>query len=101
MYIKNGLYTTWKGMNLTRSRRTPTSRYSRITEYLRVNGPSTKSQVLYDVFGKTVRNSPGIGLLNRTPDSVTRGWGTYVWNLMVKNNDVKMTRVGNRVYYSV
>ena len=39
------------GLNLNKSIGNPTSRFEKIREYLRVNGPSTKKDILYYVFG--------------------------------------------------
>jgi hypothetical protein len=96
--MKNGIYTTLNGMNLKKSRLTPSSRYTRVKEYLRINGPSTKAEIIRNVFGKTVVN---VSARDNTAGEISRGWGTYLWSLMVKNNDVKKERVGRRVYYSV
>jgi hypothetical protein len=113
MYRNNttGLLTTHNGMNLSKSRSNPNSRYNRIVEYIRKNGPSTKVDILRDVFGKVVvPNTTKVHSYTRagnwyripgTENWVTRGWGTYVWGLMVANGDLIMTRKGNKVHYSL
>ena len=53
-----------------------------------------KVDILRDVFGKTIGRDFRGG-------EVTRGWGTYLFTLSVRNGYVKMVRRGNRVFYSV
>lgn len=108
---QTNLLTTHNGMNLSKSRNNPNSRYSRIVEYIRKNGSSTKADVLRNVFGKiVVPNTAKVHSytpsgqwyrITGTENWVTRGWGTYVWNLMVANGDLIKTRKGNKVHYSL
>lgn len=81
------------GLNFSRSVGVPTSRLERIREYLRVNGPSTKKDILRDVFGKTIGSYSTGG--------VTMGWGSYVFGLGVKNGFFKKTRKGGTTYWSL
>lgn len=93
------------GLNLSKSIHNPNSRFRRMMDYLKVKGEATKEEILRDVFGKTLGKSSwewnGSQLVNRTPNVVTRGWGTYVFTLSIANGYVKKVRRGNRVFYSV
>ena len=91
---QNGLFTTANGMNLTKSRNNPNSRYNRVINYLRnhLTGEATKREMLENIFGLTV---------GQYPHGVSRGWGSSFWSLMVANGDLKMTRKGNNVFYSI
>lgn len=80
------------GLNFSRSVGNPNSRIERIREYLRVNGPSTKKDILYYVFGKNI---------GRYPNGVTRGWGAYVFGLGVKCGYLTKTRKGGTTYWSL
>lgn len=79
------------GLNFSRSVGNPNSRLEKIREYLRVNGPSTKKDILYYVFGKTI---------GHYPNGVTMGWGAYVFGLGVKNGFFTKTRKGGTTYWS-
>lgn len=81
------------GLNLSKSIGNPNSRFERIREYLRTNGPSTKKDILYYVFGKTV-GPFGTGM-------VTMGWGSYVFGLGVKNGYFTKTQKGGTTYWSL
>ena len=83
-----------KGLNLSKSIHNPKSRFRRMMDYLSVKGEATKVDILRDVFGKTIGRDFRGG-------EVTRGWGTYLFTLSVRNGYVKMVRRGNRVFYSV
>lgn len=82
------------GLNLSKSIHNPKSRFRRMMDYLSVKGEATKVDILRDVFGKTIGDDFRNG-------EVTRGWGTYLFTLSVRNGYVKMVRRGNRVFYSV
>lgn len=82
------------GLNLSRSIHNPKSRFRRMMDYLSVKGEATKEEILRDVFGKTIGKDWKNG-------DVTRGWGSYVFILSVRNGYVKKVRRGNRVFYSV
>jgi len=82
------------GLNLSKSIHNPKSRFRRMMDYLSVKGEVTKVDILRDVFGKTIGRDFRGG-------EVTRGWGTYLFTLSVRNGYVKMVRRGNRVFYSV
>ena len=82
------------GLNLSKSIHNPKSRFRRMMDYLSVKGEATKVDILRDVFGKTIGRDFRGG-------EVTRGWGTYLFTLSVRNGYVKMVRRGNRVFYSV
>jgi len=90
------MFTAPNGMNFSRSVNNPTSRLNRIRDYLITNGPQTKRNILYNVFGKSL---PTRRYYN--PDNVTRGWGTYVFGLAVKYGYFTKVRRDNSVYWSV
>jgi hypothetical protein len=96
MYVchMTGRWTAANGMNLSKSKTNPNSRYSRIINYLRNHpmGEATKVELLENVFGRTI---------GHYPHGVSRGWGSYVWSLMVRNGDLVMTRKNRRVLYSL
>ena len=93
------------GLNLSRSVTNPTSRFSRMMDYLSFKGEATREEIIRDVFGKTYgvphstyTNSVRVKL---TPNVVTRGWACYLFTLSVKYGYVKKVRRGNKVFYSV
>jgi hypothetical protein len=86
------------GLNFSRSIHNPNSRLNRLRSYLSVKGEATKGEILRDVFGKVLDNSTSY--LNRHPDSVTSGWGTYLFNYGVRHGFFKKVRRGNKVYWS-
>ena len=81
------------GLNLNKSIGNPNSRFEKVREYLRVNGPSTKKDILYYVFGRTVQPFG--------QNSVTMGWGSYVFGLGVKYGYFKKIRKNNTTYWSL
>ncbi len=66
------------GLNLSKSIHNPKSRFRRMMDYLSVKGEATKVDILRDVFGKTIGRDFRGG-------EVTRGWGTYLFTLSVRN----------------
>ena len=83
------------GLNLTRSITNPLSRFNKVRDYLLVKGEATKVEILRDVFGKVV------GTNGWRAGEVTRGWGSYLFVLSVKNGYFTKVRRGNNVFYSV
>lgn len=79
-------------MNLRKSIMNKNSRFSRIHEYLQTFGPSTKKQILRDVFGVDV---------GHLPDQRTRGWASYVFSLGVAHGHFRKVRKGNTVLWSI
>lgn len=84
--------TAANGLNLSKSIGNPTSRFERIREYLRVNGPSTKRDILKNVFGKTIGQYSNGG--------VTMGWGSYVFGLGVKYGYFRKEQKNGTTYWS-
>lgn len=100
-------FTAPNGLNLSRSVHNPNSRFRRMVDYLSVNGEATREEILRDVFGKTIGN-PSFHLdkttgkyVSHTPNLVSRGWASYLFNISVQNGYVRKVRRGNRVFYSV
>jgi len=91
--------TAWNGLNFSRSVGNPQSRLERVREYLRVNGPRTKREILRDVFGRTLDNVNPIRF--RSPNSVTSSWGTYLFGYGVRHGFFRKERKGNITYWSV
>jgi hypothetical protein len=101
--VKSRKWTDWKGtvhilpfgeiapngMTFKNSVSNPNSRLSRLVNYLRKNGPTTKEVILRDVFGKTM----GKG--------VTRGWGAYLFQYGRKVGFISYTRSGKSGVWSV
>ncbi len=80
------------GLNLSKSIGNPNSRFEKIRQYLRINGPTTKKDILYYVFGKTVGPfGPGV---------VTIGWGSYVFGLGVKYGYFRKEQKNGTTYWS-
>jgi hypothetical protein len=95
------------GLNLSRSVHNPKSRFRRMVDYLVVKGEATREEILRDVFGKTIGN-PSFHLdkvtgkvVCSTPNVVSRGWGSYLFNISVQYGYINKIRRGNRVFYSV
>jgi len=86
--IANGIPTAPNGMNLNRSIGNPNSRFERIRTFLAYEGPSTKRDILFRVFGKTV---PAVSL----------GWASYVFNLGVKQGYWYPVRKDRTVYWTL
>jgi hypothetical protein len=98
----NGVYTAFNGMDLSKSRSNPNSRYNKILDYLKAHGASTKARMMYDIFGLVTEDNKAYNYYpTNNHKIVTRGWGTYVWTLMVLNGELVKTRIGNRVVYTV
>ncbi len=99
--------TAWNGLNFSRSVGNPTSRLERVREYLRVNGPRSKREILRDVFGKTLgKTSWGWNPVTqrmecKNPNVVTSGWGTYLFGYGVRHGFFRKERKGNVTYWSV
>lgn len=78
------------GFNFVRSVGVPTSRLERVREYLRVNGPRTKRDILRDVFG----------IVNPSSSDV-RGYHVYVFTYGVRNGFFTKERKGNVTYWNI
>lgn len=84
------MLTALNGLNFVRSVGVPTSRLERVREYLRVNGPRTKRDILADVFG-----------LKNLSSVAVRGYHVYVFTLGVRNGFFTKERKGRTVLWSV
>jgi len=91
--------TACNGLNFSKSVGNPKSRLERVREYLRVNGPRSKREILRDVFGKTLDHTTKYP--NRSRDMVTSGWGTYLFGYGVHHGFFQKVRRGNVWYWSV
>jgi hypothetical protein len=87
------------GLNFSRSVGNPNSRLEKVRQYLSVNGPSTKREILYKVFGKKItdKNIPW----NNRNDEVSSGWGSYLFSYGVHHGYFQKVRKGNAVYWSL
>lgn len=85
------------GLNFSRSVGNPKSRLEKVRNYLRVNGRSTKVDILTNVFGKIVDNTP----FTYGNGKVTRGWGAYLFTYGIRHGFFKKERIGNKVFYSL
>jgi hypothetical protein len=81
------------GMNLSKSMSNPNSRANLVLDYLRLGGPATKVEILRDVFNRKIGNGCG--------DTVTRGWGGYLFVLLQTHGYIRRVRIGNTVRYEV
>jgi hypothetical protein len=98
MLILDREHRTHNGMNFTKSVKNPNSRIARLVRYLNENGPTSKRKILAELFDREMRdNTPYVPNSN----TVTRGWGWYMWSLGLHYDIIRKTRVGNRVLYSV
>ena len=89
--------TAWNGLNFSRSIHNPNSRLNRLRSYLSVKGEATKAEILRDVFGRILDNRHTYPRPNNT---VTSGWGTYLFSYGVRHGFFKKVRRGNKVYWS-
>lgn len=81
--------TAHNGLNFSKSVGNAKSRLERVREYLRVNGPRSKRDILRDVFGRTI-------------DPTTfRGWGSTFFRMAVRHGFFTKSRNGNTVLWSV
>jgi len=92
------------GLNFSKSVSNPNSRLNRVREYLIKNGPSSKREILRDVFGKEVGKSrrewTGTRMVNHTPNVVTTGWGCYLFTYGCLHGFFTKVRRGNVWYWS-
>ena len=86
------------GLNFSRSIGNPNSRLEKVRNYLRVNGRSTKRDILMNVFGKVVTD---VGSYYNRNGEVTRGWGAYLFTYGQRHGFFKKERIGNKVFYSI
>jgi hypothetical protein len=89
------------GMNFVRSVGNPNSRLEKVRKYLSDNGPSSKRDILRNVFGKEVGNLNDHWLTRRNLGHVSHGWGTYVFVYGVRHGFFRKERKGNITYWSV
>ena len=75
------------GLNFVKSPSNPSSRLRRLTYFLFVNGPKSKSQILTELF-------------KVQPES-HRGWGAPFFNAAIRSGFITMTRVGKTPMYDV
>ena len=93
------------GLNLSRSVTNPASRLRRVMAYLLAQpAPMSRDMILRDVFGiyqHAMRServaTPKIGSLNVRG----RGWGTYLFVLMVNHGYIKKVGAGRYTKYTV
>lgn len=78
------------GLNFSKSVGVPTSRLERVRSYLRTVGPSTKRDILRDVFGFATLD-----------ESTVRGWGSTLFSLGVKCGHLTHSRVDGKVVWSL
>lgn len=99
------MFTAPNGMNLRKSVHNPNSRFSRVMEYLTKNGPSTKRQILRDVFGLEpypIRVNHGTTLYDgKPPRFVSMGWGSYLFTLGVKYGYLQKVRKYNTTFWYI
>ena len=92
------------GLNFTKSVHDPKSRLNRVRDYLRQNGPSSKRDILRDVFGKEMNDNKYVPVngqfVNRTANTVTSGWGSYLFGYGVRHGFFTKVRRGNVWYWS-
>jgi len=99
-FMNHDYYTAPNGMNFSRSIKNPNSRLNRVRQYLKDNGPVTKQEILFNVFGKVVVDFP-VPYINRPLNTVTRGWGTWLFGYGKRHGYFKTERKGNKVYWSL
>lgn len=87
------------GMNFSKSVGNPNSRLERVRSYLLANGPSTKRDILRDVFGKVVDTNPWH--VRDNLNGVTYGWGAYLFGYGVRHGFFTKTRKGRTTLWSV
>lgn len=87
------------GMDLSKSMSRPDSRANKVLAYLRTHPHATKADILRDVFGRTIVKELVYGP-NRG-NTVTRGWGAYLFGLLQSHGYIRKTRKGNTVTYAV
>jgi hypothetical protein len=73
------------GLNFAHSVGVADSRLERVREYLRKNGPSTKADILRDVFNRPM----------------CRGWGSTFFRMAVRHGHLTNYREGSKVLWSV
>lgn len=89
------------GMNFTKSVGNPNSRLERVREYLRINGPRTKREILRDVFGKEVGDLRENWKVRMEKGHTSHGWGAYLWTYGVKHGFFTKTRKGRTILWHV
>lgn len=82
----------WNGLNFKQSVDNPMSRLRRVLKYLDIAGPSTKREILRDVFGYTDKEM--------TP-SFVRGQHSIFFSLCVVKGYLKWERRGNKILWSL
>lgn len=93
--------TAWNGMNFAKSVGNPSSRLERVRDYLRVNGPRSKREILRDVFNRTLDNRTMTYDERQSKGVVTSGWGTYLFGYGVRHGFFTKVRKGNITVWSV
>jgi len=88
------------GFNFSKSHDNPNSRLNRVRDYLLKNGPSSKRDILRDVFGKTLDSSDKY-YLNPDPTVVNRGWNSTFFRMAVRHGFLTKVRRGNVTFWSV
>jgi hypothetical protein len=75
----------YNGLNFAHSVGVAGSRLERVREYLRQNGPSTKADILRDVFNRPM----------------CRGWGSTFFRMAVRHGHLTKYRRGTMVLWTV
>jgi hypothetical protein len=89
---------THNGMNLSRSMSNPNSNSNRILRYLKVNGPSTRREIIYNVFGIVLSREHWTTFKNR-PNVRAHAWGANPFILLQTHGYMRRTGSGNHYVY--
>ena len=98
--------TSPNGLNFTKSVGNATSRLERLRTFLFQNGEMTKTEIITKLFGKNIDNTPIIwgesGIMSGPlPNTVTRGWGSYLFGNAKRHGFIYSRRVGKSVVWGV
>lgn len=93
--------TARNGLNFSKSVGNPNSRLERVREYLRVNGPRSKREILQDVFNKEVGDMWADWKTRWENGWVSHGWGAYLFMYGVRHGFFTKTRRGNVTYWDI
>lgn len=97
--------TGWNGLNFVNSIGNPLSNLERVRTYLRSRGPMSKRDILWDVFQKTLDNTPIMYeseyVARKRFGVVSSGWNATFFALAVRHGFLTKVRKGNVTYWSV
>lgn len=95
------MYTAHNGLNLSKSVGKSNSRLEKVRQYLIQNGPSSKKNILREVFGKTLDSSDQYWVKRKTdPTIVNRGWNSTFFRVAVHNGFFRKIRKGNVTFWT-